>query len=53
MLLINLPKKVIEDKSPLSLVLICKSHCAAGIIKDTPIVSFNTVISKKLTMRSM
>lgn len=25
-LLINLPKNVIEDKSPLSLVLICKSH---------------------------
>lgn len=25
-LLINLPKNVIDDKSPLSLVLICKSH---------------------------
>lgn len=35
------------DNSPLSLVLRSRSHCAAGIRKEIPIVSFSTLNSTK------
>jgi hypothetical protein len=45
----SLPKKGIDDKSPLLLSFNCKSHSAAGIKFDIPIVSLNTFISTNIT----
>ena len=44
-----LPKKGIDDKSPLLLSFNCKSHSAAGIKLDIPIVSLKTFISTNIT----